>query len=187
MDSGPTDQYHKKFNALSYISDRHATNPQMNQKLTSESLLPWYEPSFHWARQCCGFRDDVAKDVVQESFLKILDGRAQFHGKSGLKTWLFSLVRNTAVDYLRKEMRPLPEIDIEEEPVEIDHDFHKRIIQQLPARQAEVLLLVFYHDMTLEQCADVLEISLGSVRTHYDRGKKRLKELLTMKTSKNHG
>ena len=38
--------------------------------------------------------------------------------------------------------------------------------------------MVFYHEMTLEDCAEVLHVSIGTVRTHYDRGKKRLKQMI---------
>jgi len=44
--------------------------------------------------------------------------------------------------------------------------------------QREVMLMVFYHQLTIAESAEVLQISLGSARTHYDRGKKRLKELI---------
>jgi RNA polymerase sigma-70 factor (ECF subfamily) len=44
----------------------------------------------------------------------------------------------------------------------------------LPRRQRQILELVFAHDMTIADAAEVLEITVGSARTHYDRGKKRL-------------
>ncbi len=48
----------------------------------------------------------------------------------------------------------------------------------LSQRQSEVLQLVFYHEMTIEESAKVMQISLGSARTHYARGKSNLARLL---------
>jgi RNA polymerase sigma-70 factor (ECF subfamily) len=51
-------------------------------------------------------------------------------------------------------------------------------LEKLPARQAETLHLVFYQDLTLNEASLVMQVSLGSVRQHYERGKARLRELL---------
>jgi RNA polymerase sigma-70 factor (ECF subfamily) len=51
-------------------------------------------------------------------------------------------------------------------------------IAQLSPRQQEVLHLVFYQDLSVEEAAALLRISLGSARTHFERGKARLREQL---------
>ena len=50
---------------------------------------------------------------------------------------------------------------------------------ELPPKQREVLHLVFYQDVTVREAGEVMGVSLGTARVHYDRGKKKLKALLS--------
>jgi RNA polymerase sigma-70 factor (ECF subfamily) len=51
-------------------------------------------------------------------------------------------------------------------------------LRALPGRQRQVLHLVFHEDLTVEAAAGVRGVTVGSARTHYARGKARLRELL---------
>jgi len=144
--------------------------------------------SFGWALSCCRQNHAEAEEVLQTVYLKILQGKASFDGQSKLQTWLFAVIRNTAISERRKSLvrsivTPSFEntIDarsqIELERSEVQQRF-QAALQRLPARQRETLHLVFYQELSLSEAAQVMRISVGSARQHYERGKRRLRELL---------
>lgn len=159
----------------------------MNRSQLETFLRQHHREAFLWARQCCGFDGELAKDVMQQVYLKVLEGKARLKTEEHPKTWLFSVVRFTALDELRGKGKWMA-VEIEEdmawesEPTETES--HEDLIRRLPKMQQEVLLMIFYHDMTLEEAAKVLQLHIGTVRTHYDRGKKKLKEWIMDRNSK---
>ena len=147
-----------------------------------------------WALACCARDRDTAEDTLQSAYLKILSGQAKFEGRSQFRTWAFGVVRRTALEERRRratrQTRELvADAAIAAQPdsadtadIAVERSDERRAllaaIATLPPRQQEVLHLVFYQDMTIEQAAAVMDISLGSARTHYDRGKKALARAL---------
>jgi RNA polymerase sigma-70 factor (ECF subfamily) len=154
----------------------------MNRKQLDHILKAHHRDAYLWARQCCSFEDELAKDVLQLVYLKILEGQAKLKDASKAKTWLFSIIRYTAIDELRKVGKVVSLSESYDPPEvieEVDGTDYEEIIKHLPEMQREVILMVFYHQMTIAESAEILQIGLGTARTHYDRGKKKLKELIT--------
>src|SRR4030095_15939706 len=75
------------------------------------SIAKLHPEGFAWAMQCCSRDRAVAEEVLQEVYLKILDGRARFDGRSTLKTWLLALIRFTAADECRRLSRHQARLD----------------------------------------------------------------------------
>lgn len=159
----------------------------MNRTQLDHILKLHHKDAYLWARQCCSFNDDLAKDVLQQVYLKILEGKAKLNDEEKAKTWIFSIIRYTAIDQLRKTGKFISiedDAEIADMEEEVDLTDYKAIINLLPRMQQEVILMVFYHQMTIEQSAEVLQISLGTARTHYERGKKNLKKLILIAQTK---
>ena len=154
---------------------------------------------FGWAMACCGRDRDDAEEVLQTVYLSVLDGRARYDARSSFRTWLFGVIRRTAASERRKawlrgvllereagrgrrdagsfakDAFVAPDAEVERES---SRDGLRRALTRLARRQREVLQLVFYHDLTVEEAASVMRVSVGSARTHYARGKARLAVML---------
>ena len=146
-----------------------------------------HSASFGWALSCCRRDATEAEEVLQTVYLKILEGKARFRGESSLKTWLFAVIRKTAISERRKQwLRTLVPIagTVSEDKLESEFERSEtqqrfqQALSQLPARQRETLHLVFYQELSLSEAAAVMNVSIGSARRHYERGKKRLREAL---------
>lgn len=159
-----------------------------------EQLRELHEASYAWALTCCNFSPDDAADVLQATYVKIYSGKAKFEGRSMLKTWLFSVIRNTARERFRKSRSrssllstwwkgaeplqdtvatPQEELEISQQQTSI-----RNALNELPDRQREVVELVFYQDLTLQQAAEVMGVHIGTAKSHYDRAKQYLERRL---------
>ena len=153
-----------------------------------QQIAALHPASFAWALACTRWNAAEAEEVLQSVYLSILEGRARFDGRSTFKTWLFAVVRNMAARAQRRRWlearapwrlllgrhaEPVDPLTSRETGAGV-----RRALGMLPPRQREVLDLVFFHEMTVEQASEVMEVSIGTARTHYHRGKLRLLELL---------
>ncbi len=149
--------------------------------------------SFGWALACCGRRRAEAEDVLSLAYDKVLSGAARFEGRSTFKTWLFAVIRRTATEERRRRIlrsvlllrfAEAPEPPMPPDEVSDARDRARALtlaLAQLPARQREVLHLVFYEGMTVREAAVAMDVAIGTASQHFERGKSRLFELLAEK------
>jgi len=165
----------------------------MNIAELKRELERLHSASFGWALSCCRRDHSDAEEVLQTVYLKIFEGKAVFRGESSLKTWLFAVIRKTAVTEYRRNL--LRRLRLTTDTTEVENrgafetpttSFERSEVQAhfqsalkaLPKRQREALHLVFYEDLSLREAADVMGVSIGSARQHYERGKKKMRESL---------
>jgi RNA polymerase sigma factor (sigma-70 family) len=159
-----------------------------------DQVAAFHEDAYAWAVACSSGDREAGSDTLQECYVKVARGRAIFSGKSSLKTWWLAVIRLTALEQRRGWRRwrdrfeafhtwltslggESPE-EVIEATTSLDADQLATALARLPARQAEILRLVFQHELSVQESAAVMGVSLGSARQHYDRAKKRLRHLL---------
>ncbi|SKA94273.1 RNA polymerase sigma-70 factor, ECF subfamily [Prosthecobacter debontii] len=162
----------------------------------ADNLDALHADAFGWALHCCGGDHHRAEEVLQNAYLKLARGSLQRQGGSSFKTWWFGIIRLTAREEARRQWyresllsklwrqgqsetrvtppSPSRQVEQDEQTLQL-----RQALGMLPARQAEALHLVFYQDLSLSEAAAVMQVSLGSVRQHYERGKARLRTLLS--------
>src|SRR6266702_2878865 len=110
--------------------------------------------AFGWALSCCGWDRSAAEDVLQATYLKLLDGRARFDGRSTVRTFVFGVIARTAREARRRaalrRWLPLAALGLGPEAV----------------------------DGRPDPAAALAGVSVGTARTHYERGKAALRTLL---------
>ncbi len=158
-----------------------------------DQLEPFHGDAFAWAVACCEGDRETAADVLQEAYVKVATGRAVFGERSSLKTWWPGVVRFTLLEQLRRGCcwhrvaegfldwisTLAPDEDDPGIPVRPGADSITAAMSLLPAREAEVLHLVYQQGLGLSEAAWVMNVSVGSVRQHYDRAKRKLRGLLS--------
>ena len=161
-------------------SDALENNPHVSRS----ALEAIHGQVYGWALSRCDFDYATAEDLMQQAYVELLSGSALFDNKSTLKTFVFGVVQNLARSRYRRLSSRLrlvrkypPETTAEAEEPRND-DGVWRAVRALPARQRDVIELVFCRDLTVEQAAAVMGVATGTARVHYDRAKKSLRQRL---------
>jgi RNA polymerase sigma-70 factor, ECF subfamily len=133
-----------------------------------------------------------AKDILQESFIKAWINLNEFDTDLKLSSWLYRIVHNETISFCRKKKSfgknnnvPVnenivsdyePEI-IENSTKEENFQLTDKVLNKLPLKYKEVLVLKFLEQMSYEEISDVLKIPEGTVAVRINRAKKMFKTI----------
>lgn len=144
------------------------------------------EPSLmRYARKRVG-RDDVARELVQETWVAALGGIGSFAGRSSLRTWLVSILRRKIVDMHRRNR---PQVSFEEHHTppsfashreKLDNEAAVDVVQHelpnLPRRERQAVTLVDVQGLDRDEAAGEMGVSRSALRVMLHRGRHRLKD-----------
>jgi RNA polymerase sigma-70 factor (ECF subfamily) len=156
----------------------------------------WERPIFALAYRTLG-REEDARDVTQETFLRAFRALSGFKGDAKFSSWLYRIALNLCRDWMRKERRTpiaaIPEgVELEQlagerGPVETVEDLAARTelsavvakaMEHLPAEQRQAIILKEYHGLTFQEIADLMNCPLSTVKTRVYQGLSTLRRQL---------
>lgn len=126
---------------------------------------------------------ELAKDCVQESFVKLWENRSRLKKVNNIQAFAFSIIRNMSVDKLRKakrinEFAKNTVIQVTESNYEFieSKDLIKKVIQSLPHQQRLIIELRDIEEFSYEEIAETLDITVNNIRVNLSITRKKVKE-----------
>lgn len=154
-------------------------------------VLPTKNKLFRFALRFLG-NEEEAKDIVQEVFIRVWNGREQMNQVQNWEAWCMRITRNLSLDRVRliqrKQTRPI------EESFELKHDAlspHQsteieqsmqnitQMIQALPEKQRQVIHLRDVEGYSYQEICEILELDMNQVKVNLFRARKAVREKLT--------
>jgi RNA polymerase sigma-70 factor, ECF subfamily len=185
--------------ATTAVRPVHQGMPSTDEELVARSMggdldsfnqlvLRWERPIYALAYRVIG-REEDARDVAQETFLRAFRALKGFKGQAKFSSWLYRITLNLCRDWIRRERRTpvvqAPEgVDVIElagetspsesiEELVSRHELGRAVgkaMSQLPEEQRTAIILKEYHGLTFQEIADLLDCPLSTVKTRLYQG-----------------
>ncbi|MFA5961846.1 MAG: sigma-70 family RNA polymerase sigma factor [Parcubacteria group bacterium] len=170
---------------------------KQNPDAFGELVSRYQKRLFLYIRRSSYFSNEDIEDIIQETFIKVYRSLNIFDGDLKFSTWIYQIARNTMIDAIRKkQIRPQTvffeeddtlkffkaDIDIQ---AQIENKDQVRILQELiddlPYRYKEVLILRFLEDKNYDEIMDIIQKPKGTVAALISRGRKKLLDAAHLK------
>jgi RNA polymerase sigma-70 factor (ECF subfamily) len=120
----------------------------------------------------------TAEDIFQDVFIKVNGKLSTFEGNSSIKTWIIRITINTCKDYLKSawNRRVVPMMEYQEDAIISESDYDevekqdtnnqvKEAVLSLPEKYRDVVLCVYFQEMTIMEAAQTLNIAEGTAKS----------------------
>ena len=164
----------------------------------NELILRWERSIYALAYRTLG-REEDARDVCQETFLRAFRGLSAFKGQAKFSSWLYRIALNLCRDAMRRERRtplvgvsegidpselaarqPSPAPSVEDLVAQAELSRHvASAMRRLPEDQRTAIVLKEYHDLTFQEIADLMGCPLSTAKTRLYQGLSVLRRELT--------
>lgn len=133
---------------------------------------------------------NTAEELAEDTFVKLVTKKPRFAEKSSFKTWLYSIGRNLAIDYIRRTYKhnattdDISEVIYEDEEIEQKYFMKERKItvhramRKLKAEYRQVIWLAYFENLSMNEISNVMKKSVNSVEHLMRRAKLSLKSEL---------
>jgi len=153
-----------------------------------EYILSFYEKAIYNYVLRIVRNSQNAKDITQETFIKVYTHRKDIDPEKNIKTWIFTIATNTAYDLLRgKKRKNEISIDEDDETISSLQTYYvqeglisdvDKALTQINSEYRKALVLFYQQGFEYKEIAEILGVPINTVKTHISRGKEQLKEKL---------
>ncbi len=165
---------------------------QGNRRALAQLVERHHSPLLGFLYRMTNGNRPLAEDLAQEAFLRVLRNIAHYAYPRPFKAWLYATATNLVRDHFRRAdtrrtqpadtglLRQFSDERAGPEAAAILSDEAQRVaaaLKALPNHQREAIILRYYHDFSLAEIADTLDIPVGTVKSRLSLGLKRLRAL----------
>lgn len=178
----------KKTTIQEYVIDsreRHLVNRCLKEEPSAQKeLYDLYKDAMYTLAFRIIGEEELAEDVLQETFIGVFKGLDKFQHRSSLGAWIKTILIRTAYKKLKKKIHTQP---LEEKHTQnwidwgehLDAEYLEKAIQALPDGYRSVFVLIEIEGYTHKEVADIMDISIGTSKSQLFYAKKWLRKRLT--------
>ena len=160
---------------------------QLGERPAFDALIArWHEPLWRYLRRLSD-SDDAARDLAQDTWLRVFRGIGKLREAARLRSWLFGVARNVAMDRLRAQYSQGTYVDAEIDGIpdvaddaNLEEEFAtlESGLATLPIIERETLTLFYLRELTLEEISGLVSVPVGTVKSRLFRARQQLRRVM---------